>query len=69
MVKKEKKAWKRETQKFENLKAKTRFFGEIKSILKFCFDGKISGFILMATEDTSFNCHNKISSIKNLKHI
>ena len=61
-----KKEGKSEVQKFDNFEDKRLFFGTTKNI----FDNFLS-FILIAKikiEGTSFNCHNKISYIKNLMH-
>ena len=55
---------KSEVQKFDNLENKRIFFGKTKNI----FDNFLS-FILISKikiVETSFNCHNKISYIKNL---
>ena len=56
-----------ELQKFENLEDKRIFFGRTKSF----FDNFLKVFFLIAKIRlvvTSFNCHNKISYIKNLMH-
>ena len=58
----------RGVQKSENLEDKTSFFGKTKKHFLKLFQS----LILMAKikiVDTSFNCHNKISHIKNLMHI
>ena len=55
---------KSEVQKFDSLGNKRIFFGKTKNI----FDNFLSFILISKTKivETSFNCHNKISYIKNL---
>ena len=63
-----KKRKRRAVKKSENLEDKRSFFGRIKYIFLQLF----KSLILMTKikiVDTRYNCHNKISYIKNLMHI